>query len=269
MSSEDSSTLQIPQTNSSHSGITSDSLALFRRYHSERDMKIRDRLVDMHINLVRYLASKFASRGEPIEDLIQVGTIGLIHAIDRFEPDRELKFSTFATPTITGEIRRYFRDKAWSVKVPRRMQELSSLVVKVRETLMNQLGKSPTIKEIAAAAGVTEEEALEAFEATSAYNTISLDTHSSSDSDSTTGNLGELIGGLDMDIQNFETNESMSQAFACLNAREKAVIEARYFKEMSQVEIAKMMNISQMQISRIQKQALKKLRLSFLQEDIN
>ena len=129
----------------------------------------------MHQNLVRFLAGKFANRGEPLEDLVQVGVIGLINAIDRFDPDRGTKFSTYATPTIVGEIRRHFRDKAWSLKVPRRLQELNLAANKAAEELSQRLGHPPTIQEIAEEVGATEEETLEAIELGNAYDTVSLD----------------------------------------------------------------------------------------------
>ena len=141
-----------------------------------RDPQLRDRLVVMHQNLVRYLAGKFVNRGEPLEDLIQVGTIGLINAIDRFDAGRGTKFSTYATPTIVGEIRRYFRDKAWSLKVPRRLQELNQTASKAQEALSTQAGPpadDPGSRRSASAS--SEEETLEAIELGNAYDTVSLD----------------------------------------------------------------------------------------------
>src|SRR5580658_7647610 len=141
-----------------------DTDSLFARYGRTRVPHLRDRLVLMHQNLVRYLASKFANRGEPLEDLIQVGTIGLINAIDRFDAGRGTKFSTYATPTIVGEIRRYFRDKAWSLKVPRRLQELNQAAARAQEELRGKLGRPPTIQEVSERLGASEEETLAAME---------------------------------------------------------------------------------------------------------
>ena len=132
--------------------------SLFRRYSVSKDTRLRDHLVAIHHNLVRYLASKFVNRGEPLEDLVQVGTIGLINAIDRFDSSRGIKFSTYATPTIVGEIRRYFRDKAWSMKVPRRLQELNIAAARAQESLSGRLGRPPSIAEVAEKIGATEEE---------------------------------------------------------------------------------------------------------------
>lgn len=233
---------------------------LFREYKRTRDPELRERLIVLHQNLVRYLAGKFANRGEPLEDLIQVGTIGLINAIDRFDPDRGTKFSTYATPTIVGEIRRYFRDKAWSLKVPRRLQELNQAATKVVEELSQKLGHAPTIQEIAKKLGASEEETLEAMELGSAYEAVSLDSSLEQEDDSSSVSLGELVGGTDIDLENIETYDDVKRAIERLDPREKAIIYYRFFRNMSQTEVAKRLNISQMHVSRLQQRALKKLR---------
>ena len=148
---------------------------LFRRYKEEGDSEARDQLIVSHLNLVRFLASKFKNRGESLEDLIQVGTIGLIKAIDRFDPERGLEFTTYATPTIMGEIKRHFRDKGWSVRVPRRLQELSAKVNQATDELTNQLQRSPSVAEIAEHLGSTVDEVLEAMESSSAYSSVPLE----------------------------------------------------------------------------------------------
>ncbi|MDH7602366.1 MAG: RNA polymerase sigma factor SigF [Armatimonadota bacterium] len=232
---------------------------LFRQYKKTNDPELRERLVDLHKNLVRYLAGKFANRGEPIEDLIQVGMIGLINAIDRFDPDRGIKFSTYATPTIVGEIRRYFRDKAWSLKVPRRLQELNQAASKASEELTQKLGRPPTIKEIADRLGATEEETVEAMELGSAYEAVSLDSTLEQEDDSPLS-LGEFVGGVDVSLENIETYGDVKRAIERLDPREKAIIYYRFFRNMSQTEVAKRLGISQMHVSRLQQRALKKLR---------
>jgi len=168
-----------------------DAERLFLEYRATRDTPIRDRLVLMHENLVRFLAAKFANRGEPLEDLVQVGTIGLINAIDRFEPERGTKFSTYATPTIVGEIKRHFRDRAWNLKVPRWLQELNLQVMRANEQLAQQLGRSPTIVEIAAHVGASEAETLDAMELGNAYETVSLDTKLSASSSKEMSSTGQ------------------------------------------------------------------------------
>ncbi|MCL6519909.1 MAG: SigB/SigF/SigG family RNA polymerase sigma factor [Armatimonadetes bacterium] len=237
-----------------------DAEALFEEYARTRDPKIRDRLVLMHQNLVRFLAGKFINRGEPIEDLVQVGTIGLINAIDRFDPKRGTKFSTYATPTIVGEIRRYFRDKAWSLKVPRRLQELNLAANKAAEELSQKLGRPPTIQEIAEAVNATEQETLEAIELGNAYDAISLDSKLEHESDSSPLSLSEFVGDIDGSLDNIERYGDLNQAIDCLDQREKSIIYLRFFKDMSQTEVAKRLNISQMHVSRLQQKALKRLR---------
>jgi len=233
---------------------------LFRQYVKTRNPELRDKLVMMHQNLVRYLASKFANRGEPLEDLVQVGMIGLINAIDRFDPDRGTKFSTYATPTIVGEIRRHFRDKAWSLKVPRRLQELNQAASKIAEELSQKLGHPPTIQEIAARLGSSEEETLEALELGNAYDTVSLDSKLIQEGDSAPVSLAEFLGDSDVSLQTIESYGDLKQAIDRLDPREKAIIYYRFFRNMSQTEVAKRLNVSQMHVSRLQHKALRKLR---------
>ncbi|MBI2843469.1 MAG: SigB/SigF/SigG family RNA polymerase sigma factor [Armatimonadetes bacterium] len=233
---------------------------LFRRYTKTRDPKIRDQLVMMHQNLVRFLAGKFANRGEALEDLVQVGVIGLINAVDRFDPERGTKFSTYATPTIVGEIRRHFRDKAWSLKVPRRLQELNLAANKAAERLSQKLGRPPTIRDIATEVGASEEETLEAIELGNAYDTVSLDSKLAHEGESAPLTLAEFVGDFDGSLQNIDTYGDLKQAMECLEPREKAIIYYRFFKDMSQTEVAKRLNISQMHVSRLQQKALKRLR---------
>lgn len=233
---------------------------LFRQYIETRDRKVRDHLVIMHQNLVRFLAGKFANRGEPLEDLVQVGAIGLINAIDRFDPERGTKFSTYATPTIVGEIRRHFRDKAWSLKVPRRLQELNLAANKAADELCQRLGHPPTIQEIAAEVGASEEETLEAIELGNAYDTVSLDSKLSYEGESAPLTLAEFVGELDGSLQNIETYGDLKQAIDSLESREKAIIYYRFFRDMSQTEVAQRLSISQMHVSRLQQKAVKRLK---------
>ena len=233
---------------------------LFRQYIQTRSRKTRDQLVMMHQNLVRFLAGKFANRGEPLEDLVQVGLIGLINATDRFDPDRGTKFSTYATPTIVGEIRRHFRDKAWSLKVPRRLQELNLAANKAADELSQRLGHPPTVQEIAKAVEASEEETLEAIELGNAYDTVSLDSKLVHEGESAPLTLAEFVGDLDASLQSIESYGDLKQAIDCLDPREKAIIYYRFFRDMSQTEVAKRLNISQMHVSRLQQKALKRLK---------
>ncbi len=234
--------------------------ALFKRYTETRDRRTRDQLVVMHQNLVRFLAGKFANRGEALEDLVQVGVIGLINAVDRFDPERGTKFSTYATPTIVGEIRRHFRDKAWALKVPRRLQELNLAANKAAEELSQRLGHPPIIQEIAVEIGASEEETLEAIELGNAYDTVSLDSKLVHEGESAPLTLAEFVGDLDSSLQSIETFGDLKQAIESLEPREKAIIYYRFFKDMSQTEVAKRLNISQMHVSRLQQKALRRLK---------
>jgi RNA polymerase sigma-B factor len=239
---------------------------LFRQYQRTRSTELRDRLTLLHMNLVRFLAGKFANRGEPLEDLIQVGTIGLLNAIDRYDPDRGTKFSTYATPTIMGEIKRYFRDKSWNLKVPRHLQELNWAATKAVDQLSQQLGRSPTLHEIAKHIGATEEETIEAIELGNAHETVSLDTKLTLEGDTVPLTHGEMIGGEDEGLQNVENYEDLRAAIENLENREKAIILFRFFKDLSQTEVAKRLNISQMHVSRLQAKALQRLKTMLAEE---
>jgi len=233
---------------------------LFAQFQRTRDPGLRDQLILAHMNLVRYLARKFANRGEPLEDLVQVGTIGLINAIDRFEPERGIRFATYATPTIVGEIRRHFRDKGWAVKVPRRLQELSMAATRAVDELSQALDRAPTISEIATRLGVAEEETVEALELSDLYELPSLDRDLGSDDEGTGGALSDYIGREDPEIERFERRNRLSQALKSLPERERQIIEFRFFRNLSQTEVAKRMKISQMHVSRLQHRALARLR---------
>jgi len=242
--------------------LDNDAESLFREYARTQDPRLRERLITMHQSLVRFLAAKFANRGEPLEDLIQVGTIGLVNAVDRYNADRGSKFSTYATPTIVGEIRRYFRDKAWSLKVPRRLQELNQATNKAVDALAAQLGRSPTVAEIAHHIGASEEETLEAIELGNAYETVSLESQLTAESDSAPVTVGEMVGAEDEMLKNLQKYGDLSAAMETLDEREKAIIVLRFFQDLSQTEVAQKLNVSQMHVSRLQRRALEKLKKS-------
>jgi RNA polymerase sigma-B factor len=244
-----------------------DAERLFRDYRRTRDPAIRSQLVSIHENLVRFLAAKFANRGEPLEDLIQVGMIGLINAVDRFEPERAIKFSTYATPTIVGEIKRYFRDRAWNLKVPRWLQELNLQVMKANDLLAQQLGRSPTIEEIAEYVGCREEEALDAMELGNAYETVSLDSRLALEGDAPL-TLNDSIGVQDLDLNQIDSYDDLKEAVAQLDNREKMIIYLRFFQDLSQTEVARRLNISQMHVSRLQHKALRRLKEMLTEEQM-
>ncbi|MGB8267242.1 MAG: SigB/SigF/SigG family RNA polymerase sigma factor [Candidatus Velthaea sp.] len=246
------------------------------RTHPERDPgkdklgeteteRLRNELVVAHLNLVRYLAVKFANRGETLDDLIQVGTVGLLKAIDRFDLERGVEFTTYATPTIVGEIKRYFRDKGWAVKVPRRLQELNLAVNRAIEKLTVNLGHSPTVAELAAHLGATEEDILEAQELGQAYNLLSLDTELNAEGDKKSQTLADYVGQEDPALALLEDRANLEKAFTVLSGRERVILYLRFYESVSQTEIAKRLNVSQMHVSRLQQKALEKLR-NVLQE---
>ena len=233
---------------------------LFEEYGRTRDPELRKQLILAHSNLVRYLARKFANRGEPLEDLIQVGMIGLMNAIDRFDASRGIRFATYATPTIMGEIRRHFRDRGWAVKVPRRLQELSLAANKAIDSLTQELDRAPTVAEIASRLEVSEQEALEAMELGDLYELPSLDSALGDESDDSRGILADYVGGMDQEIERFESRARLAEALSVLPPRERRIIELRFLAGLSQTEVARRLRMSQMHVSRLQHRALERLR---------
>ena len=238
------------------------------RHPQRRDPEgegLRDELALAHLNLARFLAAKFSNRGEPLDDLVQVGTIGLLKAIDRFDLERGVEFTTYATPTIVGEIKRYFRDKGWAVKVPRRLQELNLAVNRAGDKLAIELGRSPTVAELASHLNAGEEEILEAQELGQAYNLLSLDSEVSGEGERKTQTLSDTVGVLDTGLDLLEDRANLERAFSVLTGRERVIIYLRFYESVSQTEIARRLNVSQMHVSRLQAKALDKLR-TFLAE---
>jgi len=238
-----------------------------RRRHAERPGRfdpehesLRDELVVVHLNLVRFLAVRFANRGEPLDDLVQVGTVGLLKAIDRFDLERGVEFTTYATPTIVGEIKRYFRDKGWAVKVPRRLQELNLAVNRAGDKLAIELGRSPTVAELAEDLHAGEDEILEAQELGQAYNLLSLDSEVSGENDKKSQTLADTVGVPDAALELLEDRANLERAFHALTGRERVIIYLRFYESVSQTEIARRLNVSQMHVSRLQAKALEKLR---------
>lgn len=231
---------------------------LFRKFKEEGDMDAREKLVMSHLNLVRFLANKFKNRGEPLDDLVQVGYLGLLKAIDRFDPSRGLEFTTFATPTIMGEIKRHFRDKGWSVRVPRRLQELSAKVNQTTDVLTRQLQRSPSVEEIAEHLDVSVDEVLEAMESSSAYSSVPLEAPSGADSDDSPSVL-DRYATEDNDLAFTDDRLVIEEALEGFSPREREVIELRFLKGMTQIEIAERLGISQVQVSRLLRRTLKKI----------
>ena len=231
---------------------------LFRLYKEKGDEEARDQLIVSHLNLVRFLASKFKNRGEPLDDLVQVGTIGLIKAIDRFDPERGLEFTTYATPTILGEIKRHFRDKGWYIRVPRRLQELSAKVNQATDELTVELQRSPSVEEIAAKLGVGAEEILEAMESSGAYTSVSLEAGGSSEDDEAPA-LIDRLGSVDEDLDASDDRMVIDDAISDFSPREQEIVRMRFIDGLTQVEIAKRLGVSQVQVSRLLRRTLRKI----------
>jgi RNA polymerase sigma-B factor len=229
--------------------------------------RARDELVTLHLPLVHFLARRFRDRGEPLEDLVQVGTIGLIKAVDRFDPQRGVEFSTYATPTIVGEIKRHFRDKGWAIRVPRRLQELRMSLGQATAELSQKSGRSPTVAELAAHLGISEDEVIEGLEGAQAYSTTSLDAQVGGDDGDDSPSLGDRLGSEDLDLEAVEYRESLKPLLAALPSRERRILALRFFHGMTQSEIADEVGISQMHVSRLLGKSLATLREGMTAED--
>ncbi len=232
--------------------------ATFQEFAASRDPGLRDALIEAHLGLAEYLARRFVNRGEPLDDLVQVASLGLVKAVERFDPGRGLEFTTFATPTIVGELKRHFRDKGWAVRVPRRVQELHLRVTGVVDDLQLELGRSPTVAEIAVRAGTSEDEVIEAVDAGSAYRSTSLDA-SRSDDEESPGLLGQL-GDFDPELARAENRTGLNPLLRQLPEREQLMLYLRFYEGKTQSEIAQRLGISQMHVSRLLARSLDRLR---------
>ncbi|WP_037911238.1 RNA polymerase sigma factor SigF [Actinacidiphila yeochonensis] len=220
---------------------------------------VRDTLIELNLPLVRYAAARFRSRNEPMEDIVQVGTIGLIKAIDRFDCERGVEFPTFAMPTIVGEVKRFFRDTSWSVRVPRRLQELRLALTKASDELSQRLDRSPTVAELAGCLGVSEEDVVDGLAVGNAYTASSLDSPPPED-DGGEGTLADRLGYEDSALEGVEYRESLKPLLAQLPPRERQIIMLRFFANMTQSQIGEEVGISQMHVSRLLTRTLAQLR---------
>jgi RNA polymerase sigma-B factor len=241
------------------------SRALFAQLNAPHSSTIdrtraRGELVELHLPLVEHCARRFLNRGEPFEDLVQVGTIGLIKAVDRFDDERGVEFSTYATPTILGEIKRHFRDKGWAIRVPRRLQELRMSIASATSALSQTLGRSPTPAEVAQRLGIGVEEVMEGLESANAYSTLSLDAGDGGDDG--LGSMLDTMGSTDEALDHVEIRESIRPLIEALPAREKQILLLRFFRQMTQSQIAEEVGISQMHVSRLLTRTLAELRES-------
>lgn len=234
---------------------------LFFQYEKTRNLEIRNEIFDKYKYMSEIISRKYNNRGIEYEDLYQIACMGLIYAIDRFDTSKGFEFTSFATPTILGEIKKYFRDKGWAIKVPRKIQEISKKVNDSNNFLSNKLQRTPSIKEISEYIGCTEEEVLEAFEAGKMFTSQSLDIKFDSSNEESEVTLMDLVGVEDKYFSKIENQDFIKKSLIKLNELEKQIIINRYFYNKTQSDIAKELNISQMTVSRVEKKSLVKLRM--------
>lgn len=230
---------------------------LFSELRRTGNPALRDQIVTAHLGLAEYLARRFANRGESLDDLVQVASMALVKAVDRFDPARGLEFSTYATPTIVGELKRHFRDKGWAMRVPRRLQELHLSLNTIVNDLTHDLGRSPTIAQIAQAASVSEETVVEALEAGQAYRFTSLDAPGPGEQDVA---LGESLGTDDPRLARADDRAELSPLLDALEPRDRLILHLRFFDGRTQSEIATELGMSQMHVSRLLARSLARLR---------
>ena len=228
---------------------------LLRRWHEDGDRAARTELVERMLPLARSLARRYAGRGEPLDDLEQVASLGLLKAVDRFDLSRDVRFATFAVPTIAGELKRHFRDRGWMLRVPRDIQELSARVARARETLTRDLGRSPTVDEVARTLGTCVEQVLEALRAAGSYRMMSLDEPLAEGA----GAL-EAIGGDDEGYELAEQRVLLRRGLDGLGPRERELVRLRYYEGLTQREIARAVGVSQMHVSRLIRRSIDTMR---------
>ncbi|NMB07045.1 MAG: SigB/SigF/SigG family RNA polymerase sigma factor [Tissierellia bacterium] len=233
---------------------------LFKKYKETKDMEIRNELINRYLYIGEILSKKYVNRGIEYEDIYQVASLGLIYAIERYDIDKGFEFSSFATPTIIGEIKKHFRDKGWSIRVPRRIQELSKKINITKNTLQQTLQRTPKIKDIAEYLNCTEEEIMEAMEASQVYTPRSLDLTYDNDGEDKDIKMGDLIGVLDKNFDTIENRDFIKRAMEKLNEVEKKVLVDRFFDTKTQIQVATELGVSQMTISRMEKKVIEKMK---------
>ncbi|WP_432662111.1 SigB/SigF/SigG family RNA polymerase sigma factor [Wukongibacter baidiensis] len=236
---------------------------LFRIYKETKDIEIRNELINRYLYIPEILSKKYINKGIDYEDIFQVASLGLIYAIERFDIDRGFEFSSFATPTIIGEIKKYFRDKGWAIRVPRRIQELSKKVNDVKVKLQQNLQRVPKVKDIAEYLAVTEEAVLEAMEASQVYTPKSLDVSYDNNGDDKEVQLKDIIGEDDKSFDKFENMDFIQKCMEKFNEAEVKIVEDRFFNNMTQVDVAARLGVSQMTVSRMEKKIISKFRNEF------
>jgi RNA polymerase sigma-B factor len=234
---------------------------LFTRFAAEPSPELRAALVERYLPLARQLARRYQRHDEPLDDLVQVASLGLVKAIDRFDPTREVAFSSFAVPTILGEIKRHFRDRTWAVRVPRDLQELALRAERVVGDLTRDLRRQPSIAEVGERLGVNEEQVLEALEAAGAYHATSLETPRGSEAEGGE-TLADTVGGDEDGYERAEDRATIAQLMRTITPREREVLRLRFEQDLTQAEIGEIIGVSQMQVSRLIRQAVARLRLA-------
>ena len=233
---------------------------LFREYRETESPEIRNEIVERYLHLAKILARKYAGRGIEYEDLYQVASYALVLAVIRFDSSKGVQFATFATPTIIGEIKKYFRDTMWSLKVPRRLKEIAMKIMEAKERLQEEKGHVPTVKELSEHMGVSEEEILEALESGRAYSAYSLDHEAENEDEGESALFDKYLGDEEMGYDRFETSGVLEKVMEGLSATEKEVIQKRFLQEITQREVAEALGVSQMTVSRIEKAMKEKFR---------
>jgi RNA polymerase sigma-B factor len=241
---------------------------LFTRYHDDGDVLAREQLVERFLPLARQLARRYQRAGEPLDDLLQVASMGLIKAIDRFDPQREIAFSSYAVPTILGEIKRHFRDRTWAVRVPRDLQELTLRVDRAVGVLSDELRRQPSVVEISQVVGADEEQVLEALQAGGAYRAVSIDAPRGAAGDDEVATLADSFGVAEDGFERAEDRATLEHLLTTVTSRERDVLRMRFEEDMTQAEIGAVIGVSQMQVSRVIRQALSRLRAAAGADDL-
>jgi RNA polymerase sigma-B factor len=252
----------------SQSPNTREDRRLLIRYHEQGDLQAREELVERFLPLARQLARRYQRQNEPLDDLMQVASMGLVKAVDRFDPARGTAFSTYAVPTILGELKRYFRDSGWAVHVPRGMQERVMKLDQASQELHRRLGRSPSAGELAEELQLTSEEVLEAMEAASAYDAISLEEQRSDSSDSAEPTFADSLGTEEERYELVEYGATIAPTLRALSERERLILHLRFVEDLTQSEIADRIGVSQMHVSRLIRRALARLRAVARERDL-
>jgi len=246
-----------------HTGDVENTEELFREYRKTKSSDLRNEIVEKHLSLAELLARKYVGRGVEYEDLLQVASYALVLAVERFDPDKGVQFASYATPTIIGEIKKYFRDTTWSLKVPRRLKEISIRMIDAKEELQDTLQRVPTVQELAEFMNVSDEDIIEALEGSHAYTAYSLDQEQDPFSENERQHFEKYLGEDDAGYDRFETSGVLEKVMQDLSPTEKEIIYKRFLQEVTQRDVAKALGVSQMTVSRIEKAMKEKFRKEY------